>query len=269
LFDGVRALTLMWVMMGNTFMNSLIGAVNIITLDFVFQRPFILIIECALLTVDIFFFLGGFFIAYKFAKEIGKIGRYPWLVLKRALRFLPAYLLVILVWYSMFIHLGSGPKWIPNEEYPALCKNMWRTVLFIDNLVNNGHTLCMSWAFYMQIEFQVFLCSLAILLFYSRSKLGSFCFAAALVAFSWTVNLVYTEQHHQEYPITFKALANYQDYIFDIFIKPHTRWTPYFFGIFIGLAYAEYVSADHQKESISSFRKASLAGKVLLMRLAL
>lgn len=243
-FDGVRALTLMWVIMGNTFINSLIGAINVLTVDFVFQRPFILIVECALLTVDIFFFIGGFFIAYKFAHKLaGPLLNYPLLILKRALRYLPAYVIVILVWYSMFMHLGNGPKWIPDEEYTALCKNMWRTVLFVDNLVNNGHTLCMSWAFYMQMEFQVFLCSLFLLLIYSRSKGASLLVAAGLVAYSWTINLIYTEQNKQQYPISFKALSNYQNYIFDIFIKPHTRWTPYFFGIFIGLAYADYATS--------------------------
>lgn len=35
-FDGVRVLTLMWVIMGNTFINSIIGAINVLTIDFVF-----------------------------------------------------------------------------------------------------------------------------------------------------------------------------------------------------------------------------------------
>ena len=69
---------------------------------------------------------------------------------------------------------------------------MWRTVLFVDNLVNNGRTLCMSWAFYMQIEFQVFLCSVVLLFIYSKSKLASLVVTVCLVAYSWTINLMYT-----------------------------------------------------------------------------
>lgn len=115
---------------------------------------------------------------------------------------------------------------------------MWRTVLFVDNLVNNGHTLCMSWAFYMQIEFQVFLASVVLLFVYSKTKLGSLVVTAGLIIYSWTINLVYTEQHKQEYPISMKALYNYQNYIFDVFLKPYYRWTPYFFGLFVGLVYA-------------------------------
>ena len=115
---------------------------------------------------------------------------------------------------------------------------MWRTALFIDNLVNNGHTLCMSWAFYMQLEFQVFLISMVLLFIYSRHKLASFVVAVALVTYSWTMNMIYTQEHGQQYPISFKALSNYADYIFDIFIKPYARWTPYFFGMYLGLLYA-------------------------------
>lgn len=66
-------------------------------------------------------------------------------------------------------------------------------MLFIDNLVNNGHTLCMSWAFYIQIEFQVFLISLVLLFVYTKNKLVSFGIAVGLVAYSWTMNLIYTQ----------------------------------------------------------------------------
>jgi peptidoglycan/LPS O-acetylase OafA/YrhL len=114
--NGVRVLTMMWVVMGNTFINSIIGAVNILTIDFVIQRPFILIIEAALLTVDIFFFVGGFFMAYQFAKDLTpSLKKYPLRILGRLLRILPSYMLTILIWYSMFIHWGDGPRWIPNE----------------------------------------------------------------------------------------------------------------------------------------------------------
>ena len=33
--NGVRALTIMWIVMGDCFFNSVVGAVNVITLNFV------------------------------------------------------------------------------------------------------------------------------------------------------------------------------------------------------------------------------------------
>ena len=65
---------------------------------------------------------------------------------------MPAYLLTLAFYTWVFLHLRSGPKWVLNDEYTDLCKNnMWRSLLFIDNLVNNGKTMCMPWGFYLQI----------------------------------------------------------------------------------------------------------------------
>ena len=233
---------MLWVVMGNTFINAIIGSINILSMDHIIKRPFILIIEAGLLTPDIFFFIGGFFMAYQFAKDLTPATKkLPMRVLSRLVRVLPAYMLTIMIWYAMFMHWGSGPRWVPNQEYSNLCGNMWRSMFFIDNFVNNGQTLCMSWAFYTQVEFQMFLCGIVLLMVYCRTRLGSLLLALGLVIYSWTINLIYTQEHNQQYPITIEALAKYQIYIFDIFIKPHTRWTPYFFGMYVGLAYADYV----------------------------
>jgi hypothetical protein len=68
-----------------------------------------------LLTSDIFLFLGGFFLAYRVGSiMVRSYGKYLVLVLWKVLRILPAYLMVILFYYSVFMHLGSGPKWIVN-----------------------------------------------------------------------------------------------------------------------------------------------------------
>jgi len=54
--------------------------------------------------------------AYQFAKDLTPaVKKYPLRVLGRLLRILPAYMLTILIWYSMFIHWGGGPRWVPNE----------------------------------------------------------------------------------------------------------------------------------------------------------
>lgn len=163
-------------------------------------------------------------------------------VLSKLVRIMPSYLLTLIFYYSVFLHLGSGPKWVLNDEYIAICKNMWRSILFVDNFVNNGKTLCMPWAFYLQVEMQLFLVILIVLFIYHHSKLGSLLLAASLIAYSWTINLIYTEQHQQKYPITLEALSSFKDYIFDVYIKPQYRWTPCLYGLFFGLAYRQYLS---------------------------
>jgi hypothetical protein len=50
----------------------------------------------------------------------------------------------------------------------------------------------MPWSFYLQVEMQIFLVILIVLFMYHHSKLGSLLLAASLIAYSWTINLVYT-----------------------------------------------------------------------------
>lgn len=63
----------------------------------------------------------------------------------------------------------------------------------MDNLVNNGRTMCMSWAFYLQIEFQIFVGGVVLLVVYGRSRVGALIIAVGLVIYSWTINMVYSQ----------------------------------------------------------------------------
>ena len=58
----------MWVILGHTFLNSLGGTVNVTQADHIFASPFILLITGGLLSVDVFFFLGDFFLAFVFVR---------------------------------------------------------------------------------------------------------------------------------------------------------------------------------------------------------
>lgn len=51
---------------------------------------------------------------------------------------------------------------------------MWKTLLFVDNLVDNGEKQCMGWGWYLQNDMQIFLYSLFVLLIYNKSRFWSF-----------------------------------------------------------------------------------------------
>jgi len=57
--------------------------------------------------------------------------KYILAILQRLLRIWPAYILVMLMYYTIFMHLGSGPRWGANEPTVMICQNMWRSIFFI------------------------------------------------------------------------------------------------------------------------------------------
>lgn len=59
-------------------------------------------------------------------------------ILQRALRIWPCYIITMLIYYTIFMHLGSGPKWAENEPIVLMCKDMWKAIFFVDNFVGNG-----------------------------------------------------------------------------------------------------------------------------------
>jgi peptidoglycan/LPS O-acetylase OafA/YrhL len=118
---------MLWVIIGHSFSFFINGGVeNITHLDVPAAKPFFLIIEGGLLSVDIFLMLGGFFLAFvmlrsKISAKICGLG-----IVQRAFRIWPAYLLAMMFYYSLFMKLGSGPFWSRAWTDAQKCSTMWR-----------------------------------------------------------------------------------------------------------------------------------------------
>ena len=96
--------------------------------------------------------------------------KYPLAIVNRYLRIIPAYLLAILIYYGIVMHLGSGPFWSMNAAAIEMCKPLWKPLLFVDNLVDNGSTMCMGWGWYLQSDMQMFVYCMLILFLYQKNK---------------------------------------------------------------------------------------------------
>jgi peptidoglycan/LPS O-acetylase OafA/YrhL len=115
IFNGIKAICMFWVIFGHQFSVRLKYDVNIIGIPGQVEKFFYLFVTGAFLAVDVFFFIGGFLVAYSFLREKSKsILKYPMAVLHRVLRFWPSYIMAILLYYSVYIHSNSGPLWKAN-----------------------------------------------------------------------------------------------------------------------------------------------------------
>jgi len=101
----------------------------------------------------------------------------------------------------------------------------------------------MGWGWYLQVDFQLFLACLFLLFIYQKSKIGSYCVAGALIAGSFYLNISYTQLHDQKLFTNLTSLFNFQNYFLDVYIKPYTRCTPYFIGLFMGIIYHDFAKS--------------------------
>lgn len=151
--------------------------------------------------------------AFVFLRDKTKsLAKYPLAVLHRVLRIWPCYIITMLIYYTVFMHLGSGPRWSQNEPIVEMCSDMWRSMLFVDNFVNNGDTQCLPWGWYLQVDFQVFLVCLFLLLLYSYNKKASLFAGLALIVSSMVFNIIFTQQHEIKLFTNVEAFINFLSY---------------------------------------------------------
>lgn len=68
--NGIRSISMIWVVFGHTMSYSISGSVNISSSieKNSLLKPFFLIVEAGLFAVDIFFYVGGILLAYVFLR---------------------------------------------------------------------------------------------------------------------------------------------------------------------------------------------------------
>jgi hypothetical protein len=124
--DGVRALSMMWVVIGHSFSIFIAAIVNITDYSHLASHPFELVLMAGILSVDVFLALGGFFLAFIMLRHTINLKVCGLGILQRALRIWPAYILAMMFYFSLIMRLGSGPFWSKIETSTKDCHSMWR-----------------------------------------------------------------------------------------------------------------------------------------------
>lgn len=131
----------MWVIFGHMYSVRIQNIVNALTVASEVETPFYLLVLASFFAVDVFFYIGGFLVAYSFLRNSMKsIMKYPLAIVHRVLRFWPSYIMAMLIYSGIMIHTGSGPLWYKLQTVGQIdyCDSMWKSIIFIDNIVDNG-----------------------------------------------------------------------------------------------------------------------------------
>lgn len=159
IFDGVRTLSVGWVVLAHVYVTRLYHVTyNIEEIFYVFESPLAAFGYSAPICLDAFFWIGGFLVGFLALDEImqkKKMVSWKFKTFARVLRLLPVYIFVMAFVNFVEPSTGSGPQWHKIEEILTLdCSSYWWTnFLFINNFVplwvgNN----CIGQSWYLAVD---------------------------------------------------------------------------------------------------------------------
>jgi hypothetical protein len=143
---------------------------------------------------------------------------------------------------SLYMQTGSGPMWSRLQPQVDVCKTMWRDIFFISNFFKNGEETCMSWGWYLQVDFQLFLSGLVLLYLYSKQRIAFFISTTLLALGSTAFVFSYTLRNRIVIYADIAELANDGPFFGDVYITFYGRCVPYLVGLTFGVLYMEYRS---------------------------
>lgn len=117
---------------------------------------------------------------------------------------------------------------------------MWYSILFISNLVDNGKDICLGWSWYLQVDFQLFVFGVFILLLRDRYKNTALIFSSICAFVTMIFVFVFTLNEKIVLWTDISSLANYQDFMLNLYFKPWGRCTPYLMGLLFGILFFEF-----------------------------
>ncbi|CAM9647492.1 unnamed protein product, partial [Heterosigma akashiwo] len=266
--DGVRVLSMLWVILGHTIVFQLLGPgfsnlYDILPIDGhgFFSRFSAMVLPSAEFSVDTFFWLSGFFLVLVTLQKLDERERSmskrsttqqsaikwagmrawaPLVYLQRWLRLTPPYLFVI--FFSTFILplAGHGPFWESIKFDTQACpKIWWKNALYINNLhkLEDGPgDTCYGVGWYLGADFQMFVVALPLLALYRRRRSLGFALMTGIfvasISYSWAIAYKYDLSFNTFDPATLEYFNRYYSNAF-------TRCPPYIIGMFTGILWRE------------------------------
>jgi len=245
--NGVRVLSIWWVIVGQSFSYLMIAPVqNFQTVTDILEDKSIALVEGWAYAVDTFFFLSGFLsfhlLTAKAYKRNGKMNL-AFVYFHRYYRLIfPVLFITFFVMY-VFPFLGFGPiyRWEANRMFASWDQYWWTNLLFINNLIPfTRKSECIGWLWYLANDFQFFLMTPPIIYAYCKNRKVGYLVAALLVVISMVVNGALT------LAFNVSVLWGSADMGFNgndsMVTKPWSRMGVYFVGGMLGLSFFEYTN---------------------------
>jgi peptidoglycan/LPS O-acetylase OafA/YrhL len=202
------------------------------------------------LGVDTFFVISGFLISHLLIVEYKKSATIslPRFYLRRAIRLLPAYYVVL------------GIVWMLQAQEGFACDTLWANVLYVNNFIS-AERQCMPWAWSLAVEEQFYIVfPLALLLLYRiprRYQLGMLLLMLALGA---VIRGIVNAVTDQQIPIISEPWVDQAGFIssINVYVKPYMRYGAIVCGVIVA-----YLC--HYRDAVARLERAPRAATIGLM----
>ncbi|CAH2094632.1 unnamed protein product [Euphydryas editha] len=201
------------------------------------------------IVVDTFFLLSGFLTA-TFIVRAKKLPNLFYLFVKRYVRLVVAYAVVIFYICAIFPYTGSGPLWnraIAGDTNQCR-KNWWLSLLMLSNYIDSEN-ICLVISWYIPCDFHFFILTVTLYWFYKRcptaGKILAIFVTIAAVLTPGIINYIYKLPAIQLFTYDFITNPRGPLQFHMTYIKSHTRYAAYLIGFFSGYLYVYCAASDN------------------------
>jgi len=260
-FNGVRTLSMIWIVLGHSFMTITLAPVdNPDKVANIFNEFSKAHLYHAPLAVDVFFFLSGFLLAYILLSS--KSVQIDWkLYLHRIIRLYPALLFAYVLYNYILPIFGDGPSFYRFIRDTEHCSEIVHYVfLFLHNFHPEGKT-CIGWIWYLANDMQFFIISPPLI--YLLKKYPKFgIYLILLIICGCYISTILVVISHEIYASYSRFHDDYNRYYYD---KPWARIAPYLIGILLAYSYLQSkTNQDSFHSKLASHIKNSVVFRLVL-----
>lgn len=240
--NGLRGISVLWIIFGHRFVNQQrFPLTNHATVHELYNNIYSVILTSYDSAVDTFFVMGAVLLTMSVLKALDKRAlNIPRLIIHRYIRYTPVLAALILYLVSIDKFTADGP--IQVTEFRNQCLDgWWQALLHIQNYANPGMQ-CVSHAWYLSADFQLFIISP--FLIYPAWRWGwKYLWTLPIMAVSSSVYaLIIALLNH--YRVLTRSTSDAGEFARQIYFATHARMGPWLLGIVLG--YMLYTSRNRK-----------------------